>query len=106
MLNDEDDEGELANTAASNLISLSRARLELTRHLVTVIYERHRVLKRYPVLAVLAEFHGWEPEALGKAYLGFLRRDLNAVSEPRTRAIPTEGSAVALSIVEGHPEGP
>jgi len=104
--NDEDDEGVLPDAAASNLISLSRARLELTRHLVSVIDERHRVLKRYPVLAVLAEFHGWEPEALGLAYLRHLRRDLEAISEPRRGPKRAGGSAVALRVVEGHPEGP
>jgi len=106
LLNDGDDEGMLSDVAASNLISLSRARLELTRHLVAVIDERHRVLKRYPVLAVLAETHGWEPEALGLAYLRHLRRDFEAVSAPRTGPKQAAGSAVTLSIVEGHPEGP
>jgi hypothetical protein len=106
LLNDGDDEGALSDVAASNLISLSRARLELTRHLVGLIDERHRVLKRYPVLAVLAETHGWEPEALGQAYLRHLRRDLKAVSEPRTGPKQAGGSAVALRVVEGHSEGP
>jgi hypothetical protein len=106
LLHDEDDEGVLPNAAALNLISLSRARLELTRHLVAVIDERHRVLKRYPVLAVLAETHGREPEALGLAYLHHLRRDLEAISEPRRGPKQAGGSAVALSIVEGHSEGP
>ncbi len=71
-----------------------------------MIDERHRVLKRYPVLAVLAENHGREPEALGLAYLRHLRRDLEAISEPRTGPKPTGVSAVALNIVEGHSEGP
>lgn len=106
MLNDGDDEGVLPNAAASNLISLSRARLELTRHLVAVIDERHQVLKRYPVLAVLVETSGWEPEALGLAYLRHLRRDLEVANAPRTGLKRTGGSAVALSAVEGHPEGP
>ncbi len=106
MLHDEDDEGVLPNAAALNLISLSRARLELTRHLVAVIDERHRVLKRYPVLAVLAGSSGWEPEALGLAYLHHLRRDLEAISEPRRGPKQAGGSAVALRVVEGHPEGP
>ena len=106
LLNDGDDEVALSDAAASNLISLSRARLELTRHLVAVIDERHRVWKRYPVLAALAETHGWEPEALGLAYLRHLRQDLEAVSEPRTGSKRTGGSAAALSMVEGHPEGP
>lgn len=105
MLNDGDDEGVLPEVAP-NVISLWRARLELTRRLVAAIDERHRVLKRYPVLAVLAEIHGWEPEALGQAYLRHLRRDLEAVSEPRTGENRSEGSAVALSLVEGRSEGP
>jgi len=106
LLNDGDDEGELSDAAPSNVLPLSRARLELTRHLVAAIDERHRVLKRYPVLAVLAETHGWEPDALGLAYLRHLRRDLEVVSEPRTGPKRTGGSTVALSIVEGHSEGP
>ena len=106
FLTDGDDEGALSDVAASNLISLSRARLELTRHLVSAIDERHRVLKRYPLLPVLAEFYGWEPEALGLAYLRHLRLDLEAASAPRTGPKRTGGSPVALSIVEGHSEGP
>ena len=106
FLNDGDDEGALSDVAASNLISLSRARLDLTRRLVALIDDRHRTWKRYPVLAVLAETHGWEPEALGQAYLRHLRRDLEAVSEPRTGPKQAGGSAVTLSIVEGHSEGP
>lgn len=105
LLNDGDDEG-VVPEVAPNVISLWRARLELTRHLVAAIDERHRVLKRYPVLAVLAETHGWEPEALGQAYLRHLRRGLEAVSEPRTGPNQSLGSAVALSIAEGHSEGP
>ncbi len=99
LLNDGEGDGVLLDAAASNLISLSRARLELTRHLVSVIDERHRVLKRYPVLAVLAETSGWEPEALGLAYLRHLRRDLEAIREPRTGPKRTGGSTVTLSIV-------
>ena len=99
LLNDGEGDGVLLDAAASNLISLSRARLELTRHLVSVIDERHRVLKRYPVLAVLAETSGWEPEALGLAYLRHLRRDLEAISEPRTGPKRTGGSTLTLSIV-------
>ena len=105
LLNDGEDEGMLPG-AAGNVTSLCRARLELTRHLVAVIDERHRVLKRYPLLAVLAETAGWEPEVLGLAYLRHLRRDLEAVSAPRTGPKRTGGSAVALSVVEGHSEGP
>ena len=82
LLNDGDDEGVSPNAAASNLISFFRARLELTRRLVAVIDDRHRTWKRYPVLAVLAETHGWEPEALGLAYLRHLRRDLEASARP------------------------
>jgi hypothetical protein len=92
MLNDEDDEGVLPGTAPSNVVSLSRARLELTRHLVALIDERHRTWKRYPVLAVLAETHSWEPEALGLAYLRHLRRDLEAVSEPHRGSKRTDGT--------------
>ena len=106
LLNDGDEEGMLSDAAPSNVISLCRARLELTRHLVSLIDDRHRVLKRYPVLAVLAASSGWEPEALGLAYLRHLRRDLNAVSAPRTGPKQAGGGAVTLSIVEGHPEGP
>ena len=105
-LNDGDDEDVLSGAAASNVISFCRARLELTRHLVALIDERHRVLKRYPVLAVLAESSGWEPEALGLAYLRHLRRDLESVSAPRTGPNQSGGSVVALPIVEGHSEGP
>ena len=106
LLQDEDDEGALSDAAASNLITLSGARLALTRHLVSLIDDRHRALKRYPVLAILAQSSGWEPEALGLAYLRHLRRDLEAVSAPRTGPKQAGGSAVTLSIVEGHPEGP
>tara|TARA_R110000850_G_scaffold80827_1_gene173427 strand:- start:201 stop:599 length:399 start_codon:yes stop_codon:yes gene_type:complete len=106
LLNDGDDEGMLSDAAPSSVISLCRARLELTRHLVSLIDDRHRVLKRYPVLAVLAQSSGWEPEALGLAYLRHLRRDLEAVSAPRTGPKQDGGSAVTLSIVEGHSEGP
>lgn len=87
-------------------MTLCRARLELTRRLVALIDDRHRTWKRYPVLAVLAETHGWEPEALGLAYLRHLRRDLEAASAPRTGPKRTGGIAVALSVVEGHSEGP
>ena len=98
LLDDGDDEDVLPEVAP-NVVSLCRARLELTRHLVSVIDERHRVLKRYPVLAVLAETSGWEPEALGLAYLRHLRRDLEAISEPRTGPKRTGGSTLTLSIV-------
>lgn len=106
LLDDEDDEPVLSDAAPANIVSLCRARLELTRHLVGLIDERHRVLKRYPVMAVLAETHGWEPEALGLAYLRHLRRDLEAVSDPRTGSKRAGGGALTLSAVEGHPEGP
>ena len=105
LLNDGEDVGVLPD-AAGNVTSLCRARLELTRHLVALIDERHRTWKQYPVLAVLAEFHGWVPEALGLAYLRHLRRDLEAVSEPRTGPKQAGGSPIALSIVEGHSGGP
>ena len=91
LLNDGEDEGVLPEVAP-NVVSLCRARLELTRHLVAVIDVRHRVLKRYPLLAVLAETHGWEPEALGLAYLCHLWRNLEAVSEPRTGPKQSGGS--------------
>ncbi len=106
LLNDEDDEGVLPDAAPSNLISLCRARLELTRHLVAVIDDRHRTWKRYPVLAVLAETSGWEPEALGQAYLRHLRWDLEGLSAPRTGPKQAGGSMVALRVVEGRSEGP
>ena len=106
LLNDGDEEGMLSDAAPSSVISLCRARLELTRHLVSLIDDRHRVLKRYPVLAVLAQSSGWEPEALGLAYLRHLRRDLEAVSAPRTGSKRAGGSALTPSAVEGHPEGP
>jgi hypothetical protein len=105
LLNDGDDEGVVPGTNG-NIMSLCRARLELTRRLVALIEDRHRTWKRYPVLAVLAESHGGEPEALGLAYLRHLRRDLETASAPRTGPKRTGGSAVALSIVEGHSEGP
>lgn len=105
LLDDGHDEG-VSPEVAPNVISLWRARLELIRRLVAAIDERHRVLKRYPVLAVLAETHGWEPEPLGLAYLRHLRRDLKAIREPRTGPKPTGGSAVTLSIVERRSEGP
>jgi hypothetical protein len=95
-----------ADAAHPNVISLCQAQLELTRQLVSLIDERHQTWKRYPVLGVLAESIGWDPEALGEAYLRHLRRDLEAVSEPRTGPKRTAGSAVALSIIEGHSEGP
>lgn len=104
LLNDGEDEGVFPEVAA-NVICLRRARLELTRHLVSAIDERHRVLKRYPVLAVLAEAHGWEPEALGLAYLRHLRGDLETARPFHTGPKRTAGSAVALRIVEGHSEG-
>lgn len=106
LLNDGEDDGGVPDTTSSNVIILCRARLELTRRLVEMIYERHRTWKRYPVLAVLAETHGWEPEALGEAYLRHLRRDLEAASAPRTGPKQAGGSAVALRIVEGRSEGP
>ena len=105
MLNDGEDEG-VSPEVASNVISLCGARLELTRHLVALIDERHRTWKRYPVLAVLAKYHGWEPEALGEAYLHHLRRDLEAVRALGAKPQRTTGSAVTLRIVEGHSEGP
>ena len=106
LLNDGDDEGMLSDAAPANIVSLCEARLQLTRHLVSLIDERHRVLKRYPVLAVLAASSGWEPEALGLAYLRHLRRDLESASARRTGPKRTGGSVVALSVVEGHSEGP
>ena len=106
LLNDGDDEGVLSSPVPSNVTSLCRARLELTRHLVSLIDERHRTWKRYPVLAVLAEAHGWEPEALGLAYLRHLRRDLDVASEPRTGPNRTVRSQVSLNLVQGHSEGP
>ena len=106
LLNDGEDDGMLSDAASSNVLPLSRARLELTRRLVALIDDRHRTWKRYPVLAVLAETHGWEPEALGMAYLRHLRRDLVAVSEPRRGPRQAGGSVVALSVVGGHSEGP
>ena len=105
LLNDGDDEGVLPGTDG-NFMSLCRARLELTRRLVALIDDRHRTWKRYPVLAVLAKTHGWEAEALGLAYLRHLRRDLEAISEPRRGPKQAGGSAVALRVVEGHFEGP
>ena len=106
MLNEGDDEGGLPNAAPSNVVSLCRARLQLTRHLVALIDERHRTWKRYPVLAVLAECQGWEPGALGLAYLRHLRRDLEAVSAPHTGPKQAGGSVVAPSAVEGCSEAP
>lgn len=106
LLNDGEDDGMLPDAASSNILPLIRARLELTRRLVALIDDRHRTWKRYPVLAVLAETHGWEPEALGMAYLRHLRRDLEAVSEPRRGPKQAGGSAVAPSVVGGHSEGP
>ena len=91
LLNDGEDEGGVPDTTSSNIIFLCRARLELTRRLVEMIYERHRTWKRYPVLAVLAETHGWEPEALGQAYLLHLRRDLERARE--FRAGPKQAGA-------------
>ena len=105
ILNDGDDERVLPDTA-SNVVSFDRARLDLTRRLTALIDERHRTWKRYPVLAVLAETHGWEPEELGLAYLRHLRRDLEAANAPRTGPKRTVSSAVALRIVEGDSEGP
>lgn len=58
------------------------------------------------MLAVLAETCGWEPEALGEAYLRHLRRDLERTSAPLAGPKQAGGSAVTLSIVEGDPEGP
>ena len=106
LLNDGDDEDMLSDAALSNVIVLCSARLDLTRRLVAVINDRHRTWKRYPVLSALAETHGWEPEALGQAYLRHLRRDLEAISAPRTGPKQSGGSAVTLSIVGGHSEGP
>jgi hypothetical protein len=106
LLNDGDDEGELSDAAPANIVSLCEARLQLTRRLVALIDDRHRTWKRYPVLAVLAETHGWEPEALGLAYLRHLRRDLEVASAPRAGPKQAGGSAVALRVVEGHSEGP
>lgn len=106
LLNDGEDEGGAPDTTSSNVIVLGRARLELTRRLVEMIYEHHRTWKRYPVLAVLAETCGWGPEALGEAYLRHLRQDLERASGPRTGPKQAGDSAVTLSIVEGRSEGP
>jgi len=92
LLDDGEDEGREPDTASSNVIFLCQARLELTRRLVEMIHEHHRTWKRYPVLAALAETHRWEPEALGEAYLGHLRRDLERASEPRTGPNQAKGS--------------
>lgn len=100
LLNDGDDEGVLPEVVP-NVISLWRARLELTRRLVAVIDERHRVLKRYPVLAALAETHGWEPEALGQAYLRHLRRHLDTASGRYVRPRLAVAEVVGLASVHG-----
>ncbi len=106
LLSDGGNDDVLPDAASSNVISFCQARLELTRQLVSLIDERHQTWKRYPVLGVLAQSIGWEPEALGEAYLRHLRRDLEAISEPRTGQKRTLGSPVALRIIEGHSEGP
>lgn len=106
LLNDGDDGDDLPDVGPSNVISLCQARLELTRQLVSLIDARHQTWRRYPVLGVLAESCGWEPEALGEAYLRHLRRDLEALRALGATSKRTIGSAVALRIVEGDSEGP
>ena len=106
LLNDSDDEAGLSEDAVSNIISFEDAKLNLTRQLVQLIDDRHRVWRRYPVLEVLARSHGCDPEVLGPEYLRHLRRDLDTSSAPRTGSKRPAGSAVALRIAEGHSEGP
>lgn len=106
MLNEGHDEAVLPDAAPSNVVPLCRARLELTRHLVALIDERHRTWKRYPVLAALAKTSSWDPEALGLAYLRHLRLDLEVASARRRGPKQSGGSMVALCVVEGRSEGP
>ncbi len=105
-LDDGDDEDEVSDAVPSNVISFEQARQDLARRLVLLIDERHRVLRRYPVLPSLAKSSGWEPETLGPAYLHHLRRDLEAANAPRTGANRLAGSPVTLTLVRGHSEGP
>lgn len=106
LLNDGDNEDALPNTGPSNVISLSHARLELSQQLVSLIDAHHQIWRQYPVLGVLAQSCGWEPEALGEAYLRHLRRDLEAVSAPRTGSNRCGRNVLALPAVGGGSEGP
>lgn len=106
LLDDGDYEAALTDPQPSNVIALSEARLDLTRRLVSLIDQRHRVWRKYPVLPILAKSSGWDSEALGLAYLHHLRRDLEDISEPRRAPKQAGSSAVALRVVEGHSEGP
>ena len=105
-LDDGVDEDDAADLVPSNVVPFVRARQDLARQLVLFIDERHRVLRRYPVLASLAKSSGWEPEALGQAYFRYLKRDLEAANAPRTGPIQIADSAVTLTLIEGHSEGP
>lgn len=106
LLDDGDDEGVLSAPQPPNVIALCDARLDLTRHLVALIDQRHRVWRKYPVLLSLAKSSGWDSEALSEAYLRHLRQDLQAASAPRTGSKRQTGGLVALRVVEGRSEGP
>lgn len=101
LLNDSEDEDELSAEVTSNIVLFEDAKLNLTRQLVQLIDDRHRVWKRYPVLEVLAQSHGRDGEALGPAYIRHLRRDLETANAPRTGPNHLGGSVVALHAAEG-----
>lgn len=105
LLNDGEDDDALSVPDASNVISLSQAREDLTRYLVSVIDHRHRTWKRYPVLRNLAQSSCTGPEALGDAYLRFLRRDLEAPCEHRAGPRRNPGSTDIPGSDEVHSEG-
>jgi len=106
LLNDCEEEDELSDPVVSNIMSFEDAKLNLIRQLVQLIDDRHRVWSRYPVLEVLAQSHSCDEEALGPAYIGHLRRDLETANAPRTGSKPTGGSVVALRVAQGHSGGP
>jgi hypothetical protein len=105
LLNDGDDDDARSIPDVSNVISLSQAREDLTRCLVSMIDHRHRMWRRYPVLRNLAQSSFTGPEALADAYLRFLRRDLEALCGHRAGPRGSPGSTDVPAIDEGHSEG-
>lgn len=106
LLDDGDYEAALTDPRPSNVVALCQARLDLIQRLVSLIDERHRVWRKYPVLPILAKSSGWDSEALGAAYLRHLRQDLQAASARRTGSKRTVESLAALRVVGGPSEGP
>lgn len=105
LLNDGDEDDASSMPRVSNVISLSQAREDLTRYLVSMIEHRHRMWRRYPVLRNLAQSSCTGRGALGDAYLRFLRRDLEASCGHRTGLSRRDRSTDMPVSDEGHSEG-